>query len=512
MQTNDVPQSLALPRARAGMPKSGNGVHAQRADAFSAILSAVPQLNAKQDGQMLGADEQHDTDRADRLSEAFDSPQTTRVPENGVGLGLQSPAGTPVNVVADSARSGSGANSGLSSPFVGSDAGSDAAVDASSSPGSSLTTRGDPDPSIETTTVDRKATQDTNSAVPPGLDTERSGADGTTQTSQHRTSRVQIGVGNPLLRAGQLPPNGRGLQRDALHHAAATNQLRLDATASLQNELSRSQANHVNNPQLATTLAASFDRRASERFVGEPGLNRSSISPDHTLSWRISALEGGVAASLGSGAVTELGLGLIPGIAGRLADSLDEVSDRLTQSGRASRSSDPANPFIGGVVGQPTVDTAAAVTVAPRLGSPDWSGAFAQAVAQVAADQLAEATLTISPPELGTIEIDLELRGDEMHIAFLSDSAEVRNSVESGLPALAQLLERQGLSLGSADIRGNDRSSQGAGGETGSRSDSESRTPATRPAAHQTAAATDALAGAPRAAKRVVDGRVDLYA
>jgi flagellar hook-length control protein FliK len=512
MQTNDVPQSLSLTRARAGMPKTGSGVQAQRADAFSAILAAVPQLNAKQDGQMPGADEQRDAERADRLSEALDNPETTEVPVGGAGLGLQLPVGKSVNVPAAAARSEPSASTGSSSTFIRFDAVSDASVISASTQESLRAARGEADPSTEATTLGRKSASDAESALPPGLDAERGSFDGTTQPSPHRMSRGQNGVGNPLARAGLLPPNGRGLERDALHHVAAASQLRLDSTAALQNELARVQANHAGNPQVSPALAASLERRPGERFTGEASLTKTSVNTDHGLSWRISAADSGSASTFGTGAVAELGAGLIPGIAGRLADSLDEVSDRLSQSGRANRSAEAANPVVGAPVGQSTIETPSAVSIAPRLGSPDWSGAFAHAVAQVAADQLTEATLTISPPELGTIEIDLELHGDKMHIAFLSDSAEVRDSVESGLPALSQLLEKQGLSLGSADIRGNDRSYQGADGETGSRSGGGSTTPTASRAAQQTATEPDGMATPSRSTQRVLDGRVDLYA
>lgn len=507
MQTNDVPQSLSLARARAGTVKPVSGAQVQRVDAFSAILAAVPQLDNKMDGTMLGADEQHKANAADQLAEQFDSPKTADGPISGASLGMQVPHGISVNGPNGSARSESSANASLPSSAVEDNAVSDKTADIGPPLPPLHAISIEADSSTDPTRFGRSSTRDAESALPGALDAGRGIVDGTTQTSQPRLSRGANGPGNPLVRAGMLPPTGRGVERDALHLGAGAKSLRADSTAVLQNELARAQAHHVGTAPSAAMLAASFDRRAGERFMGESGLTRNSINAEHTLTWRTSTTDG-----VSTGISTELGVGVIPGIVGRLSDSLDEVSDRLSQSARANRPADSTGPVLGALVGQSTAETPVAVSIAPRLGSPDWSGAFAQAVAQVAADQLTEASLTINPPELGVIEIDLELRGDEMHVAFLSDSAEVRNSVESGLPALSQLLEKQGLSLGSADVRGNDRSPQGEGGEASPRSDSGSGARAPSVTSQDTAPTTDTMARSSPSGRRSLDGRIDLYA
>jgi flagellar hook-length control protein FliK len=360
-----------------------------------------------------------------------------------------------------------------------------------------------------------KIAADTEPKLPGAQAGDRGMGDTAPPMSNNRSGRAHPGVSHSFARPGMSPLTGRTHDLGAAHHSASGTQARMDSTVALQNEIARALTTQFASTNLSHystgMVGSSFDRRSVERFSGESSISKSLAGAELTISTRASGGESVSGVGLGTGVALGLGSGLIPGIAGRLADSLDEVSDRLSHSNGASRAFDGMTASGAAASNLPASTSAAAVTISQPLGSPDWSGAFAHAVTQVAASELTEATLTLSPPELGAIEIELELDGEDMHIAFMSDNADVRSSVESGLPALAQLLEKQGLSLGSADVRSNQGSDRGSAGDERSASMASSA-PSRRGSGVSDPVTGEPTQGASRVQPRVADGRVDLYA
>jgi flagellar hook-length control protein FliK len=62
------------------------------------------------------------------------------------------------------------------------------------------------------------------------------------------------------------------------------------------------------------------------------------------------------------------------------------------------------------------------------------------------------AQLQLNPPELGPLQISLNINDSIAHAVFASAHAPVRLAVENALPQLQQLLSQQGLTLAQADI------------------------------------------------------------
>lgn len=90
--------------------------------------------------------------------------------------------------------------------------------------------------------------------------------------------------------------------------------------------------------------------------------------------------------------------------------------------------------------------------MAAPLRDPAWAGEFAQKVVWVARQDLQSAQITLNPPQLGPIEISLEVRNDQATAAFASSNAEVREAIESALPRLREMLAGVGVELGKTDI------------------------------------------------------------
>jgi flagellar hook-length control protein FliK len=73
------------------------------------------------------------------------------------------------------------------------------------------------------------------------------------------------------------------------------------------------------------------------------------------------------------------------------------------------------------------------------------------------------AEITLSPPELGPIRIELSLSGESASIAFSATQPETRTAIEQSLPTLRTMLADHGLQLSQASVNGG--SADGAGSQ-----------------------------------------------
>ncbi|CAB3696468.1 hypothetical protein LMG24076_03189 [Trinickia soli] len=62
------------------------------------------------------------------------------------------------------------------------------------------------------------------------------------------------------------------------------------------------------------------------------------------------------------------------------------------------------------------------------------------------------AELTLNPPDLGPLQVVLQVADNHAHALFVSQHQQVREAVEAALPKLRDALESGGLGLGSASV------------------------------------------------------------
>lgn len=96
-----------------------------------------------------------------------------------------------------------------------------------------------------------------------------------------------------------------------------------------------------------------------------------------------------------------------------------------------------------------------AITVRAPIHAEGWGGQFADKVVWIARSDIQSAQINISPPQLGPIQITVNLSGDQASIAFASPHAEVRQAIESALPQLKEMLSSTGINLGDANVGAN---------------------------------------------------------
>lgn len=89
-----------------------------------------------------------------------------------------------------------------------------------------------------------------------------------------------------------------------------------------------------------------------------------------------------------------------------------------------------------------------------------WSQQFGEKVVWMTKTDVQSAQISLNPPELGPIQITLNLSGDQAKISFASPHLEVRQSIENALPQLKEMLSSSGISLGQANVGANPQQQQ----------------------------------------------------
>ena len=90
-----------------------------------------------------------------------------------------------------------------------------------------------------------------------------------------------------------------------------------------------------------------------------------------------------------------------------------------------------------------------------HLRESSWSQQFGEKIVWLAKNDQQSAQININPPELGPVQITLNLSGDQAKVTFASPHAEVRQAIESALPQLKEMLSSAGINLGQTNVGAN---------------------------------------------------------
>ncbi|MBU6513809.1 MAG: flagellar hook-length control protein FliK, partial [Betaproteobacteria bacterium] len=123
---------------------------------------------------------------------------------------------------------------------------------------------------------------------------------------------------------------------------------------------------------------------------------------------------------------------------------------------------------LGAAVQAPTSGVEAAATYSAALPSPVGSAPWGQELGQqmlMAVDgKLQTATLHLNPPQLGPLEVQLQMQGGQVNAQFASPHQAVRQAVESALPQLHDMFAGAGINLGQASVGTGSPRDGGSGG------------------------------------------------
>lgn len=90
--------------------------------------------------------------------------------------------------------------------------------------------------------------------------------------------------------------------------------------------------------------------------------------------------------------------------------------------------------------------------VATPLTSPAWGKDFGDSVVWMSRHTLQTAQINLNPPQMGPVQITLNINGDQATAVFASPHAEVRQAIQDALPQLREMLAGSGINLGQANV------------------------------------------------------------
>ncbi|MCC2970813.1 flagellar hook-length control protein FliK [Massilia sp. IC2-476] len=86
-----------------------------------------------------------------------------------------------------------------------------------------------------------------------------------------------------------------------------------------------------------------------------------------------------------------------------------------------------------------------------RVGSQAWDNQVSQRIVYMVGKEQA-ATLTLNPPDLGPVQVVLNVSNDGASVAFSSNQLEVRQALENAIPRLREMMGESGIALGNATV------------------------------------------------------------
>lgn len=90
--------------------------------------------------------------------------------------------------------------------------------------------------------------------------------------------------------------------------------------------------------------------------------------------------------------------------------------------------------------------------LAPRVGTPAWDQALGQKVVWMVGGELQSASLTLNPPELGPLQVVLNVANSQATANFTAAQPEVRQALEAAMPKLREMLGEAGIELSQASV------------------------------------------------------------
>lgn len=88
----------------------------------------------------------------------------------------------------------------------------------------------------------------------------------------------------------------------------------------------------------------------------------------------------------------------------------------------------------------------------PRVGTPAWDQALGQKVVWMVGGSQQSASLTLNPPDLGPLQVVLNVSNGQADASFYAAQPEVRQALEAALPKLRDMMSDAGVQLAQTSV------------------------------------------------------------
>lgn len=85
---------------------------------------------------------------------------------------------------------------------------------------------------------------------------------------------------------------------------------------------------------------------------------------------------------------------------------------------------------------------------------PQWGQQLGDRVQWLVGQNLHQAAIHLNPPDLGSLDVHIQMHGDQTNVNFSSPHAVVRHAVDAAIPRLREMLGETGLILGDVNVSG----------------------------------------------------------
>lgn len=90
--------------------------------------------------------------------------------------------------------------------------------------------------------------------------------------------------------------------------------------------------------------------------------------------------------------------------------------------------------------------------IQPNVGSAGWDQAVGQKITWMVSGGIQSASLTLNPPDLGPMQVVLNVHNSQADATFITAQPEVKQALEAAMPKLREMMDQAGIQLGQATV------------------------------------------------------------
>ena len=111
-----------------------------------------------------------------------------------------------------------------------------------------------------------------------------------------------------------------------------------------------------------------------------------------------------------------------------------------------------AGTGLGSTASQQTQNQVLSLTPV-NITQPNWEPNLASRMQWMIGKNIQHAEIRLDPPELGSLEVSVQVNRDQASVNFVSPHAHVRDAIEAAVPRLREMMEQNGLSLTDVNVQ-----------------------------------------------------------